>query len=299
MKSNRTATLLALLAVLLWSTVATAFKLALSGLHFVQVLAIATFTSFIIFFIVLAFQNNLVSSLKVSINQWYHSALMGFLNPFLYYLVLLKAYSILPAYMALPLNYTWPIVLVLFSAWMLKQRLNLLSLIALLFAFFGVFLISLSKGKDAVTSDWIGVILATGSSIFWSLYWILNIKDNRPVLQKLFLNFLFGSLFMILLLLFLNLPPISLSFSFWAAIYVGFFEMGFTFLIWLIALDKATRTDKISIYIFLSPFISLVFISTILKESISMYAIWGFLSIATGIFIIKWREIVNFERERK
>ena len=34
----------------------------------------------------------------------------GFLNPFLYYIILFKAYSLLPAQEALSLNYTWPLV---------------------------------------------------------------------------------------------------------------------------------------------------------------------------------------------
>ena len=52
------------------------------------------------------------------------SALMGLLNPVAYYLILFKAYTILPAQVAQPLNMVWPIVLVLLSMPILGQRIK-------------------------------------------------------------------------------------------------------------------------------------------------------------------------------
>jgi drug/metabolite transporter (DMT)-like permease len=187
--------------------------------------------------------------------------LMGALNPFLYYLVLLKAYSLLPAYMAQPLNYTWPVVLVFFSAFFLRQKLSWTSFLALMVSFSGVLFISNGNTNSIGSSNVIGVSLAAGSSLIWSWYWILNIKDERPVIHKLFINFLFGSLYIVIFSLIMGFPRFSFSGSMFAAFYIGIFEMGITFLLWLMALQLASRTDKISVYIFLSPFISLIFIT--------------------------------------
>ncbi len=41
-----------------------------------------------------------------------------------------------------------------------------------------------------------GVLLATGSSIFWAFYFILNVKDKRDESVKLLLNFIFGSIYL-------------------------------------------------------------------------------------------------------
>ncbi|NMC99643.1 MAG: EamA family transporter, partial [Bacteroidales bacterium] len=90
-------------------------------------------------------------------------------------------------------------------------------------------------------------------------------------------------------------PRFSFSGSMFAAFYIGIFEMGITFLLWLMALQLASRTDKISVYIFLSPFISLIFITGILGEHITFQAIIGFVLIAIGILISKWKELTNFE----
>jgi len=63
------------------------------------------------------------------------SAVMGFFNPFLYYLVLFKAYELLEAQIAGTLNYTWPIVLVILSIFLLKQRISTWSIVAILISF--------------------------------------------------------------------------------------------------------------------------------------------------------------------
>ena len=48
------------------------------------------------------------------------------------------AYSLLPAQVAQPLNFIWPITLVLLSIPILKQKLKLKSLFALMLSFVGV-----------------------------------------------------------------------------------------------------------------------------------------------------------------
>ncbi len=298
MNTNTKSTLFALLAVCFWSTVATAFKIALKGMPFYELLFIATWVSVFIFFIILLVKKQLICTLRSSSSAWGRSALMGALNPFLYYLVLLKAYSLLPAYMAQPLNYTWPVVLVFFAALFLKQRLSWLSLIALLVSFAGVVFISNGNSELNSSSTLLGVILASGSSLIWSSYWISNLKDSRETLPKLFLNFLCGALYITVFVLFSGLPPVSSTTSFIAAIYVGFFEMGITFLVWMFALHIAPRADSISIYIFLSPFLSLIFITTILGENITLNAIIGFILIALGIFIAKWKEMATFGNDK-
>ncbi|NJK98814.1 MAG: EamA family transporter, partial [Bacteroidales bacterium] len=50
--------------------------------------------------------------------------MLGFLNPLLYYLVLFKAYSLLPAQIAQPLNYTWPLILVILSIIFLSKNIR-------------------------------------------------------------------------------------------------------------------------------------------------------------------------------
>ena len=182
----------ALLAIMFWSTAAVAFKIALKYMDFIHLLFFASLTSFFVLFVLLIVKKEFKSLFTYTKKQYLYSVILGFLNPFAYYMVLLKAYSILPAQLAQPLNYTWPIMLVLLSAPLLGQKLNYRSLIAILISFFGVYLIS---SRDQLFSMEInqpfGILLATGSSIIWALFWIYNVKDKRPEIHKLALSFFF------------------------------------------------------------------------------------------------------------
>ena len=124
MENQKQAYIYAILAVLIWSTVASAFKISLRYLDFLQLLFYASIVSIIILLIILLIQNKAVLLKKYSKKDYLHSALLGFLNPFMYYVVLFKAYSLLPAQEAQPLNYTWPIMLVLLAFPLLKQKIK-------------------------------------------------------------------------------------------------------------------------------------------------------------------------------
>src|SRR5690554_5791064 len=110
----------ALIAVLLWSTVATAFKLTLNYFSPLQMVAAAATVSAIVLGILLGLRQGFKHVLHTfSAHPWYFLAL-GAINPVVYYLVLFEAYARLPASQAQPLNYTWAIALTFMAAIFLK-----------------------------------------------------------------------------------------------------------------------------------------------------------------------------------
>jgi drug/metabolite transporter (DMT)-like permease len=181
----------------------------------------------------------------------------------------------------------WPIILVFLSGPILGQKIEKKSFIALFISFIGVYIIS-SQGKLFKTdnSNITGVLLATGSSVFWAIYFILNVKDKRDEGVKLLLNFAFGSLYLIVSMIVTGkwqnetgLLGVS------ASVYVGIFEMGITFLFWLKALQMASTTAKVSNLVYLAPFLSLFFVHYILNESVYYTTPLGLILIISGIFI--------------
>jgi drug/metabolite transporter (DMT)-like permease len=271
-------------AVLFWSTIATAFKIALGEMSPSMLLLVASLTSVAVLTIIAVAEGSLREVMRSSRHNLVSSALLALLNPFIYYLILLEAYSRLPAQVAQPLNMIWPIVLVFLSVPLLKQRIPARSYISLFISFAGVYLVSsqgspLSPGR----SDLTGVILATGSSIFWALYFILNLRDKRTESVKLLVNFIFASIYLLVYMAVTdNFMPLSLK-ALTAGVWVGIFEMGLTFYLWLRALKLAESTDRISNLVFLAPFISLLFISLILNEDIYLTTLAGLIFIITGI----------------
>ncbi|MFC1851720.1 DMT family transporter [candidate division CSSED10-310 bacterium] len=283
MKSN--AYFYALIAVFFWSTVATAFKLALRNINYIQMLFYSSLFSSLVLFILLLVQKKSSLLRRTDRQQWQKSALQGLLNPFCYYLILFKAYSILPAQQAQPLNFTWPIMLVIFSMLFLKEKIQLRNFIGILISFCGVVVIA-TEGELLglrMNHPW-GVLLATGSSLFWATYWLLNIQDTVDVVFRMFLNFIFGTLYISILALAIGCPLLVPGRSLMLCLYIGIFEMGFTFVVWSKAL-QISKSALVSHLVYLSPFISLLFIHFVLHEEILAASIWGLILIIAGILL--------------
>jgi len=272
--------------VLLWSTVASAFKLSLRYLDYTQLLLYASIVSLFALVVILRLQGKIKVLFSYSSKQYLRSMLLGFLNPFLYYVVLLKAYDLLPAQEAQPLNYTWAITLALLSIPLLRQRISLKDIVAMLVSYSGVYVISTHGDVTGFHfSNPFGVGLALGSTLIWALYWIYNTSDDRDPVAGLCLNFLFGLPWVLVFCLLFSkdwgLPPRGLL----GAAYVGLFEMGVTFVFWLNALKLSESTAKVGNLIFLSPFLSLVFIHFFVGEDIRTSTLVGLVLIVAGILI--------------
>jgi len=288
MKNQKIAYLYALGTVLLWSTVASAFKISLRYLDIFSLLFYASIVSTVTFFLCLSFSKKLNLLRALSKKDYLRSALFGFLNPFLYYVILLKAYSLLPAQQAQPINFIWPITLVLLSIPLLNQKIRPRDILAVMLSFAGVFIIS-TRGDILgfkFTSP-VGVLLALGSTVIWALFWIYNVKDERDEAVRLFLNFAFGSAFTLLLMLFFTKVKIPTLKGALGAIYIGLFEMGVTFLLWLKALKLSKTTAHVTNLIFLTPFLSLFVISIAVGEKILLSTVIGLTFIVGGIILQK------------
>lgn len=286
MKNVSKAYIYALASVILWSTVATAFKLGLRELSPLYLILSASAVSLLTFLIVILSQGKIKELFAVSWSGLGKSALLGALNPFGYYLILFQAYSLLPAQVAQPLNMVWPITLALLSAPLLKQKITFRNILAILISFIGVIFIS-SQGSFSgmANTNTNGVFLAVGSSIIWALFWILSVLDKRDEIFKLFWNFAFGLLYLLIAALFFtdfHFPELR---SLPAAIYIGLFELGITYILWMKAMQLSENNAKTGNLIFLSPFLSLVFIHFILGEQIFYTTFIGLAFIISGIWI--------------
>lgn len=292
MNNRRKALLFALGTVLIWSTVASAFKISLRYLTPTQLLLTACAASIVALFGILIVQKN-IASLRMPGRELLRASLLGILNPFLYYLVLFKAYDLLPAQEAQPLNYTWAVTLSLLSIPMLGQKMTLRQLAAIMVSYFGVVVISTHGLIFALSfSNPIGVALALFSTVIWALYWVFNTRSNCQPTAGLFINFLAAfPLILITCLLTDGLPSMTLP-ALAGSTYVGFFEMGITFAFWLTALKYASRPDgggnaRIANLIFLSPFLSLILIHFIVGEEILFSTIVGLGLIIAGNVVMQ------------
>jgi drug/metabolite transporter (DMT)-like permease len=255
-KNQRMAYVYALVTVACWSTSASAFKLSLPLIGVLMLLLIASTTS---------------------------TAVFG-------------VHLVLPGQEAQPINFLWPLALVLLSIPFLGQHIELVSILALCISFAGVVVIAAHPKRPADLlnlhfSHPMRVLLALGSTVVWALYWILNTRDQRDEALRLFLNFVFGSVFVLVTLLCYG-PVRTLSLEgVLGGIYIGLFEMGLAFLTWLKALRTAETTAYVANLIFLVPFLALIVLHFVARETILPSTVIGLLLIMASIAIQRlWGE---------
>ena len=166
-----------------------------------------------------------------------------------------------------------------------KQKLKWRQLVGVLVSFAGIIMLSANNAASADGKlSLLGIILALGSTFVWASYWISKIESKEDSSVSLFANFLFGSLYLIVLTLFIPLDFPSLK-PFLAAVYVGCFEMGVTFILWGKALNIATNRVILAQITYLSPVLSLLLIHFILGESIGLLTVAGLVFIIGGILV--------------
>ncbi|MBE0492513.1 MAG: DMT family transporter [Sulfurospirillum sp.] len=284
----------ALVAVLLWSSVASAFKIALRMMSPLELVFYSSLSSLFVLGIILMYQKKLPQIFLHVRTQPLRVLSLGIINPFVYYLVLFRAYDLLPAQEAQAINYTWALMLAYLGVVFLNQKLSFADIIAGIICYGGVLIIA-TKGSpfSLEFSNVYGVFLALLSTFLWAIYWIVNSKTKGDPIVGLFCNFLTGVLCIGLYVIFVGgiaLPSFEASL---AAVYVGFFEMGITFVFWLKAINLTYSVAKISNLIFLSPFLSLVFIHFFVGEQILPSTIFALFLIIVGLFLQQYYRKTN------
>ncbi len=280
----------AITTVFLWSTVATAFKLSLLHLSPLQLLFYANLASTLTLLLLLLFEGRIGQLRSLRWPQFRRGFLLGLLNPLLYYLVLFKAYDLLPAQEAQPINYTWAITLSLLSVPLLGHRLTGKELLSILVSYAGVVVIVTHGEPFSLTfSSLPGVALALVSTLIWAVYWIYSTRGSLDPVIALFLNFA-TALPLVALLVWATSTFYPLDFrGIAAAVYVGVIEMGIAFVLWLKAMRLTSSTVKIATLIYFAPFLSLILIHFMLGETIRWSSVAGLVLIVAGNLIPRWR----------
>lgn len=284
MKNQTKAFVYAALTILAWSTVATAFKVALASLSPMQLIYVSMGTAFVFLLGVSAVQRKFSVFAGLSGNDWKNGVFLGFMLYF-YYTVLFTAYDFLPAQIAMPINNTWALMLALLASPFLKQKLSARELFWMVFAYCGVLIIALGGGGELDPLNPIGLACTLGSTVLYALYWIVNAKSRIPPLPGLVLCFFTAFTLAALTLLvrgealFFPLRPLL------GGVYVGLFELAVPFLLWSMALRLASSVAHISTLPLLVPFLALFWISIIIGEPIALSTLAGLFLIVSGTFM--------------
>ena len=275
-----------LLAALLWGSTAAVGKLLLTGFDNFQLLFLANLFAFIGLFCIVVLQNKLSLIKKLKAKDYLNFAGLGFLGVFLYYFFIFGALNLLPAQEAFIINYLWPIMVIVFAVIILKEKITLLKIVGLTSSFVGVVIVATKGNLGSFNfSSPLGVFLAIAAAVSYGLFSVLGKKQNHDQFISTMFYYLFATLYsLVAILLFSKFPETPSLYQLGGLLWLGIFTNGLAFVFWFLALKHGDIT-KMSNIIFITPFISLVYIYFLLGEQILISSIIGLIIIVSGILL--------------
>jgi len=276
--------LLAGIAILLWSTMATISKVLLGSLNQYQVLCVSAFFGALALFGVNLCTGRLKRLKSYRPKDYLHTLSAGLLGNFFYYVFYYAGAARMPASQAFIVNYLWPIMSVVFACILLKEKITGRKAAAFAMSFLGVVTVA---GGDLLQFDGkilLGMALCAAGAVCYGAFTALNKKWDCDAQLGMMLSFCVS----FLLSLLLNVcsgTKWSLNGAQIAGLaWNGVCCMAGGSVCWALALAGGS-TAKISNLAYITPFLSLVWVALFLKEMPTLWSVAGLLLIVLGIFI--------------
>lgn len=276
---------LALFTVFTWATNSAVVKSLLSGIPSMQALFISTVLAAVFLLAVNLKNGTLRDMKKYSLRQYGYMAFLGFLGLFLYSVLYYFALTQLTAQEACIINYLWPLMLVLFSCLLLKERLTVMKIVSLICSFIGVIILSSGDAAGAGGSRGAGIVCCIASAACYGLFSVLNKKADFDQSISMLVFWLVTAL----CALFAGLAsetwmPVS-GVQWVGMLWLGVFINGAAYLTWALALKGADNTAAIANLAYLSPFLSVIISAIFLNEGFHPHAVLALVFIVGGILL--------------
>lgn len=275
----------ALVSVFFWSTTTTVSKLLLHSISTMQVLAVSSVFATLFLLMVNVFKGNLKQLKSYQPRDYLVLVGVGFLGMFLYRMLLFFGVARMLASQAMIVNYLWPIMAVLASCVILREKLTVRKAIAVVMSFLGVVIVTTGGSAAGLSgSDLTGTVLVAVAAVFYGLFVAINKRlQYDSFVSMMFYNAvaaicaILGTLFSgetLLLTLSQNL----------GLVWVGVCNTAIGFVAWDLAM-KTGDTAKVANLAYITPFLSLVVAYFLLGDPITIWSVGGLTVIVAGILL--------------
>lgn len=273
----------ALVAAALWGSTAVVTKVLLGHLGNLEVLMCSSLVAAVTLFVICWQQNKLPILRSYKGRDVLTLAMLGFIGVFAYRFLLQASISVMPAQSAFILNYSWPVMVILFAIPILGEKLTAAKLFAVVVSFTGVAVIATGGHFSNLQVNITGVVFALSGAAIYGLFSVIGKKTDYDRFVSTFIYYAFTFVFASVALAFSNLPALSYGQQV-GLIWLGIGPGALGFVAFSLALKRG-NTAAMSNTVLITPFLSLVYVAIFLHESISQASILGLLMIVAGILV--------------
>ena len=272
-------------AVICWGSVAPITKLLLGGMSNASALFLMTAVAAVSLLLYNAARGNLKQLVSYRPTDILRMAAMGIMGFFVYNAAYFYGLTLMRAQDACVINYLWPLMTVIFSCMILKERFTAAKLAAAVLSLAGVVIVA-TKGDLAGVAgiDFRGVAACLTAAVSYGLFSALNKKYDYDQELAMFVYFTATAAASGIWCLFggasLRLSAVQLAGILWMGVVVS----AAGYLIWCLAVNRG-NTAKISNLAYITPFLAMLLSCVILKEPFDFHTLLGLLLIILGIVV--------------
>jgi drug/metabolite transporter (DMT)-like permease len=277
-------TLYALVAVAMFATLGTGFKMAVTRMSSFSVVVWIAIWAIVALFCLLVRERRVGTIITEFRQRPFFFPLAGMIGLGVQQFLCLKTYEYIPASQAVILHYTWPLMMLLLSWLFFHEKTGWPALCCVALGFTGVFVLVSAGGGVGDLRLSIGVAVALATAFSFALFCVLIKHARFSVTAGMFLLNIFGLLFLLCLLPLYPMQWVISAQDMLLVAYLGVFPTAVAFILW----NKALRmipTGRSSNCALLVPILSLLCISIVLKEQITAMQAVGMSIVLLSVFL--------------
>ncbi len=275
-------TIYVLICVSLWGLIPVVAKLGQSSLDNHQFLFWSSLVSFLVLTANAAISGKLREIKSYRFKDWVFISFLGLMGTYLYYLFLYLGYAQAKGLEVLVIQYSWPIIIVALSFFILNEKLNYRKITALALGFSGVITVLTRGDFDQINVSNPSVIALVGTGAFcFALFSVLGKRINKTpvvVVSLYFFVALVASFFSMLYFSELSMPGAS---EIVPVLLNGILVNGYSYIFWVKAL-QATEATYLAPFTFIAPILSAIYLIVIFNEPVVMAYGIGLVLIVIG-----------------
>lgn len=278
--TNKTkATILVLICIILWAMIPPTAKYAQSTLDNHQFLFWSSLISFICLFLTTIVKKQTYHITKHKIKDWLKIVVLGLLGTYIYYLFLYLGYKEAKGLEVLVIQYTWPILIVLLSIFILSEKLNINKIISICLGFIGVIFV-LTKGDFSnIYFSNLEVILFVALGAFsFALFSVLSKKVHYEPISTTAIYFFVATIASYFSMVYYSSFSFPASNEWFAILLNGILLNGFSYLLWISAL-KNSEASYLAPFIFITPILSAIYLIIFFDEALELAYIIGLICV--------------------
>ncbi len=272
-------------SILLWSTTATAAKLLLGSLNSMQIMMVSSLFASVFLFFANLIKGNLKNLREYKLSDYIWLFTLGMVGIFLYHLCLYIGIDKMDASQAFIINYLWPIMTVAFACIILKEKLTPRKIIAIVLSFAGVVMVTANGNLLSIGHETLmGAVYCVVAAVSYGLFSVLDKKKGYDKgIAMMFYYFFTFAVSLVWIIAAKDTFTMTLGETA-GMLWNGIFTTAIAYTSWAMALSGGD-TAKISNLAYITPFISLVWTTVILKEDFNPWSFAGLIIIVVGIFV--------------